>query len=87
MAGYAEEVVQIPDEKLRSDLLNLIGSFVRALQEYRDWDQLLEFVQSSIDTLRIGIASGLYGHRDPRTQKLFKLAEQRAFDRAMMPER
>ena len=80
MAEFAKQA-SIENEKLRTDILKRIGSLVRNLREYRKWDGLFEFVEC---TVRIGIASGLYGLRDPRTQKLFHSAEARAMDRAMM---
>jgi len=83
MAEFAKQASQIEDEKFRTTILNLIGSLVRSLPEYRRWDELFEFVESYTDTVRIGISSALYGPRDARTQQLFKLGEARAMDRAM----
>jgi hypothetical protein len=72
MAQYTEQATQIPDEKLRSVLLNLMKSFIREVNEYRNCGDLLEFVESSTDTIKMGIGTGLYGHRwrssEPRTQ-------------------
>lgn len=87
MAEMAKQAAQIENEKLRTDLLNLIKSFLRALGGYRQWDELFEFVESSTETMRMGIAMGLYGHWDPRTQKTFDAAEARAEDRVMMANR
>jgi hypothetical protein len=81
MAELAREARKVEDEKLRTDLLGLIQSCLRALSGYRDWDELFEFVESSTDILSMGIATALYGHWDPRTQKIFDAAEERAIDR------
>jgi hypothetical protein len=83
MAELAEQAAQIEDEILRTDLLDLKDSFLRQLKEYRDWDELLEFVESSTDMLRTSVAVGLYGHFDQRTKQVFKRAQARAMDRAM----
>jgi hypothetical protein len=83
MAELAEQAAQIENETHRTDLLDLKDSFLRDLREYRDWDELLEFVESSTDMLRTSVAVGLYGHFDPRTKEVFKRAQARAMDRAM----
>ena len=84
MGEFAKQASLIENEKLRTDILKLIGSLVGSLRQYRKWDELFEFVESNTDIVGIGIAIGLYGLGDPRTQKLCDLGEARAMDRAMM---
>src|SRR5205814_314596 len=49
MAEFAKQASLIENEKLRTDILNLIRSIVRSLPGYRNWDDLSKFVESSTD--------------------------------------
>lgn len=86
MVIMSTEIVQIESEELRNDLLKCIEVNLRALNDYKNLNQLLDFVESNIDSLKMGIAIGLYGHLDLRTQKIIEKAEERAIDRAMMED-
>lgn len=86
MAQFATDAASIESEELRGNLSRCIEATLRALPDYGDLHDLLEFVQSSTDTLRMGLATGLYGLLDPRTQKIIERAEERAMDRAMMAD-
>jgi hypothetical protein len=86
MAQFATDAASIENEELRGNLSRCIEATLRALPDYRDLHDLLEFVQSSTDTLRMGLARGLNGHRDPRTQKIIEKAEEQAMDRAMLAD-
>jgi hypothetical protein len=86
MAELAEQAAQIENATLRTELLDLKDSFLRDLTEYRDLDELFEFVESSTDMLRTSIAVGLYGYFDQRTKEVFKRAQARAMNRAMIAD-
>ena len=86
MAQLAHDAAQIEGEENRTSILKCIQVTLEAVDEYDDWDELFEFVESNIDFVRMGVARGLYGLFDPRTQKIVEKAEERAMDRAMMAD-
>jgi hypothetical protein len=80
MARFTIEISAVENSQLRDDLLKSVQSNLEIMTYYKNVYELIDFVMSATDHLEIGIATGLYGLLDPRTQKLADRAEEREMD-------
>ncbi|MBR0783935.1 hypothetical protein [Bradyrhizobium iriomotense] len=79
-----EQASDIAEEDRKEALLDMIDTAILCFAEtrFKSAGDMIDYVISETDQIRIAISTSLYGMLDPQTQKLFDDAEDRAMEYA-----